>query len=149
MNDSAPKAVQGCALCQQAGGELVFQGAQFRVILVDDAAFPGFCRVVWTEHVREMSDLEPGQRSVLMDAVWAVEAALLETMAPTKVNLASLGNMVAHMHWHVIPRFADDSHFPGPVWAAPQRSVDAVQSSARQEKLPALREALKRRLLAL
>jgi diadenosine tetraphosphate (Ap4A) HIT family hydrolase len=37
-------------------------------------------------------------------------------LQPDKINLASLGNVVPHLHWHVIPRFADDPHFPNPVW---------------------------------
>ena len=41
---------------------------------------------------------------------------------PDKINLASLGNMVPHLHWHVIPRFRDDRHFPEPIWGAPQRN---------------------------
>ena len=44
-----------------------------------------------------------------------------KALQPAKVNLAALGNMVPHLHWHVIPRFADDSHFPQPVWGARQR----------------------------
>ena len=44
-----------------------------------------------------------------------------ETMQPDKMNLASLGNMTPHVHWHVIPRFEDDAHFPTPVWATRQR----------------------------
>jgi len=45
-------------------------------------------------------------------------------MQPTKINLASLGNVVPHLHWHVIPRWADDTHFPDPIWA-PARRADA------------------------
>jgi diadenosine tetraphosphate (Ap4A) HIT family hydrolase len=40
------------------------------------------------------------------------------------MNLASLGNVTPHLHWHVIPRFADDSHFPQPVWGAAQRPAE-------------------------
>jgi diadenosine tetraphosphate (Ap4A) HIT family hydrolase len=68
-----------------------------------------------------MTDLSTSQRTVLLDAVWATEAALRAVLHPDKINLASLGNMVAHLHWHVIPRFCDDRHYPQPVWGAPQR----------------------------
>jgi diadenosine tetraphosphate (Ap4A) HIT family hydrolase len=50
---------------------------------------------------------------------------LRRLLQPTKVNLASLGNQVPHLHWHVIPRFADDAHFPDPVWA-PRRRAGAA-----------------------
>jgi diadenosine tetraphosphate (Ap4A) HIT family hydrolase len=110
-----------CELCNSAGGELLWKDAFCRVVLVADRDYPGFCRVVLAQHVREMTDLPPEERSRLMDAVFAAESALRELAAPDKINLASFGNVVPHLHWHVIPRWRDDRHFPAPVWAAPAR----------------------------
>jgi len=95
------------------------------LVLVDDADFPGFTRVIWNDHVREMTELDADSRHCLMQAVFAVESAQRETLAPAKINLASLGNVTPHLHWHVIPRFADDSHFPQTVWSARQREAAA------------------------
>jgi len=83
--------------------------------------YPGFLRVIAQRHVRELTDLPRPERERLMRVVFAVEEAMRESMLPDKVNVASLGNMTPHVHWHVIPRFADDRHFPSPVWAPPQR----------------------------
>jgi diadenosine tetraphosphate (Ap4A) HIT family hydrolase len=91
-----------------------------------------------------MTDLAPQQRSALMQMVMKVESALREVMNPDKINLASLGNMTPHLHWHVIPRFADDAHFPAPVWAQVQRQPDANALAARAARLAALRAALMR-----
>jgi diadenosine tetraphosphate (Ap4A) HIT family hydrolase len=77
--------------------------------------------VVWQAHVREMSDLTVADRRRLLDVVAGVEAAVRVVVRPDKINLASLGNVVPHLHWHVIPRWADDSHFPAPIWAAAAR----------------------------
>ncbi|MBI1892421.1 MAG: HIT family protein [Burkholderiales bacterium] len=135
---------EGCELCDQAGGEVLVQQPDFRVVLVDDKNYPGFCRVIWNSHVGEMTDLDPQQRDAVMQAVWKVEAAVRETMQPDKVNVASLGNMTPHVHWHVIPRYREDLHFPSPVWAQTQRWPDPAAVNARRALLPALREALKR-----
>ena len=110
-----------CELCEQAKGELLHQDDALRVLLVDEPGYPGFCRVVWRGHVAEMTDLSAAERDHLMDWVYRVEAALRAVMRPAKINLASLGNMVPHLHWHVIPRFEDDAHVPSPIWAAPRR----------------------------
>jgi diadenosine tetraphosphate (Ap4A) HIT family hydrolase len=91
------------------------------VILAGDADYPAFCRVIWNAHVREMTDLAPAGRARLMAVVFAAERALRDALHPAKVNLASLGNQVPHLHWHVIPRFEDDAHFPDPVWAPRRR----------------------------
>ncbi|RYF74200.1 MAG: HIT family protein, partial [Comamonadaceae bacterium] len=103
-----------CPLCDTLGGRLVYQGRVFRVIHANEAGFPAFYRVVWQSHVAEFSDLPPTERPLCMEAVTAVERALRATLAPAKINLAALGNMVPHLHWHVIARFEGDSHFPAP-----------------------------------
>lgn len=117
--------VEGCALCDAAGGRLVWAGAKLRVIHAEEAGFPGFYRVVWSDHAPEFSDLALADRAWCMDAVAVVEQCLRTHLRPTKINLAALGNMVPHLHWHVIARFEWDSRFPAPVWAPAQREVDA------------------------
>jgi diadenosine tetraphosphate (Ap4A) HIT family hydrolase len=133
-----------CELCEGSGGEELYRDHQLRVVLVDDAQYPGFCRVIWQTHVKEMTDLAPTERSAMMQMVMKVETALREVMNPDKINLASLGNMTPHLHWHVIPRFADDAHFPSPVWASAQRTTDAATLASRTAQLAALRAALAR-----
>ncbi len=115
----------GCELCSTPGGDLLWEDGFCRVIRVAGAereAFPGFCRVVWHSHVAEMSDLSASEARHAMDIVLATERAVRRVAQPDKINLASLGNVVAHLHWHVIPRWRDDSHFPAPIWAAAKRS---------------------------
>ncbi|MFC7289375.1 HIT family protein [Herminiimonas glaciei] len=133
-----------CELCEESGGEVLFRNEQLRIVLIADANYPGFCRVIWNAHVPEMTDLKPEERSVLMRTVCQVESALREVMQPEKINLASLGNMVPHLHWHLIPRFTDDAHFPNPVWAATQRQTADDILMQRRALLPALREAVVR-----
>lgn len=121
-----------CDLCNSAGGEVLWQNALCRVVRVEDPDYPGFCRVVVNRHVREVTDLPAPERQALMEVVFAVEAAVREAMEPDKMNLASLGNMTPHVHWHVIPRFARDRHFPNPVWAAPAREPSPDADRARR-----------------
>lgn len=124
-----------CELCDQPGGAILWQSDLYRVILVDDAHYPGFCRVVLNRHVKEMTDLPEEERMRLMTAVFAVETAVRETLQPDKINLASLGNVVPHLHWHVIPRFADDRHFPNPIWGTAQREAAPPRISNLAERL--------------
>jgi len=128
----------GCPLCDAAGGHIVFAADKFRLVRADEKGYPAFYRVIWTEHVREFSDLGPDDRSLCMDAVVAVEAVLREHLKPAKVNLATLGNMVPHVHWHVIARFDWDTHFPSPVWASAQREAPAPALARVESLLPAL-----------
>lgn len=102
---------------------MLWQDELCRLVLVPDADYPGSCRVIWKRHVAEMTDLDTRERRHLMSVVFAAEAAVRRAARPDKINLASLGNLVPHLHWHVIPRWRDDSHFPAPIWAAAQRSA--------------------------
>lgn len=127
-----------CPLCPAANETLVWRDGSCRVILVDEPGYPGFCRVVWNHHVAEMTDLNGGEQRHLLNVVLATEAALRQLMRPDKINLASLGNMVPHLHWHVIPRFTDDRHFPQPIWAAAQREGATRAAPALQALSAAL-----------
>jgi diadenosine tetraphosphate (Ap4A) HIT family hydrolase len=130
-----------CELCRADGGEVLWRDGFCRIVLVGDPHYPGFCRVVLERHVREMTDLDDAERARLMRVVFATERALREELAPDKVNLASLGNAVPHLHWHVIPRYRDDRHFPAPVWGAPARE-DARSRAPDPEHLRARLAAL-------
>ena len=132
--------IASCELCHSAGGELLWRDELCRVVLVEERDYPGFCRVILNRHVREMTDLDTATRERLMRVVYAAEQALRELMQPAKINLASLGNITPHLHWHVIPRFADDKHFPGSVWSEARRpgvarplDRDALRRSLRKE----------------
>ena len=110
-----------CPLCTGPGGRILWRDNFCRVVLADEPDYPAFCRVILNTHVKEMSDLDALSRSRLMAVVFAVELSLRELLDPDKINLASLGNVVPHVHWHVIPRFGDDAHFPDPIWTQPKR----------------------------
>jgi diadenosine tetraphosphate (Ap4A) HIT family hydrolase len=137
--------VSGCELCELAASSKIVANDKFSVILANEANYPGFARVIWNEHVREVSDLADADRLLLNDAVWKLEQAVREVMQPLKVNVASLGNVVPHLHWHVIPRYADDAHFPAPVWAQAVRVTSDEVLEARRALVPQLKQAIERK----
>ena len=111
-----------CPICTADNEEILWRNDKLRVIAVhNEANAPAFCRVIWQNHVAEMTDLDVAERAELMETVYRVESAMRQVFKPAKINLASLGNVVPHLHWHVIARFADDANFPAPIWAAAQR----------------------------
>ena len=119
-----------CPLCKADGGLLVFRNDALRIIQASETGFPAFYRVIWNRHVAEFSDLSAAERATCMNAVMAVEQVLRSELQPTKINLAALGNMVPHLHWHVVARFNWDCHFPSSIWSSPQRPADDEQVAA-------------------
>ena len=136
-----------CVLCKDElkpeEGEVIWRGDDCRVVLVNDPDLPGFCRVIWNRHVAEMTDLTYSEREHLMTLVFAVEEALRHVMHPDKVNIAALGNMVPHIHWHVIPRFKDDAFFPGSAWSSKTQDTPKSIIESRKQKAQQLPAAIK------
>ena len=122
-----PEPFETCELCSSVGGEFVWESSLCRVVCIADVDYPGFCRVILNRHEGEMTDLSEEERSQVMRVVFAVEAALRKLINPDKINLASLGNMTPHVHWHVIPRWRNDKCYPNPIWAEPKRTSDMTR----------------------
>jgi len=151
-----------CPLCAHEGGVLLLRQHKLRIVRVAGAsdaalqpgvqpealaeAFPAYYRVIWNAHVAEWSDLSEAEQGLCMRAVSAVERVLRVQLQPSKINLAALGNVVPHLHWHVLARFDWDSHFPAPVWAAAARPLPAERLHALRAALPDLDRLLATRL---
>ncbi len=138
--------MKNCVLCADLNpeeGQLIWRGDDCRVIMVNNSDLPGFCRVIWNHHIVEMTDLSYGERDHLMALVFVVEEAVRHIMRPTKVNLAALGNMTPHIHWHVIPRFADDAYYPGSIWSTRTRDTVAAILAERHQAALALPDAIR------
>jgi diadenosine tetraphosphate (Ap4A) HIT family hydrolase len=130
----------------------LWQNQSLRVIDACDQLYPGFTRVIWMAHVVEMTDLSAAEQAELLRVVLLVEQVQRAELKPDKVNLAAFGNVVPHLHWHVIPRWQDDPHFPQAVWAALPKAdlkTQAAQEARRasvQQQLNACHQALVARL---
>lgn len=131
----------GCALCghDPFDTQLVQQTGSFRIVRVLDAAFPAYYRLVWQHHVTEFTQTSAAERQAMMAAVADIEATLLAVLTgplrPSKINLASLGNAVPHLHWHIVARYDWDTHFPRSIWAEAMRAPNAAKLEALQAAL--------------
>ncbi len=141
-----------CPLCTRDPAREIWHDDQLRVIDANEPEFPGFTRVIWHAHIREMTDLSTDDRLHLMEIIWTVERVMRELLEPVKINLAQFGNMVPHLHWHIIPRWAVDSRFPDAIWAAAKKRTDEEVRLWTQchrqavAAVPAYHEALKQAL---
>ncbi|GGK08309.1 HIT family protein [Luteimonas terricola] len=102
--------------------------------LMDDSNYPWLVLVPRVAGARELLDLDPAQRSALMEEIVRCERLLLDVFQPHKLNVAALGNLVPQLHVHVIARFEHDPAWPAPVWGrvasrpyAPETLVDRVR----------------------
>lgn len=109
-----------CPMCTRWQDDVELRIAELEhcyVVLNRDQFFPGYTLVFAKEHVTELFHLDAQQRHGVMEEVSRVAAALDRAYRPTKMNYELLGNMVPHMHWHLVPRFAADPLWPRPIWS--------------------------------
>ena len=132
---SLAAAPSDCPLCTTPGGVELVHRQGLRIVRIDDPQFPAYYRVIAQQHVGEWTDLDPTGQAAMLAAINTIEHALRTHLNPSKINIASLGNMVHHLHWHVVARFTWDSHFPGSIWSEVQREVAEERLESVREKL--------------
>lgn len=125
-----------CVMCSKWHDEPHLRIAELdhcHVTLNSDQFFPGYCFVFARSHVTELFHLDAAVRSGIIEEVNRVAAALYAVFEPAKINYELLGNMVPHMHWHVVPRFTTDPLWPRPIWSEPHEPVvlSPEETSAR------------------
>lgn len=100
-----------------------------------DARWPWIVLIPRVAAAREIEDLSPAQRKVLMDEILAagraVRAAGLAAGRPVeKLNLGALGNITAQLHVHLVGRRSDDPAWPGPVWGVAGAAAYTAEDQA-------------------
>lgn len=117
---------QLCPFCERWNHEPELRIAEFNysyLCLNRDQFFPGYCFLFTKEHLTDFSCLDKAVQYGMIDEITTVSKALQNLFTPDKINYELLGNMVPHIHWHIVPRFKTDSLWPRPIW-----------SETRQEK---------------
>lgn len=112
-------------------------------VLNRDQFFPGYTLLFTKSHVTELFHLDRDVRAGLLEEVVQVAAALDATFMPDKMNYELLGNMVPHIHWHLVPRFAGDPLWPRPIWAEPHLELYLSPEEYRV-RIDSIRPFLKR-----
>jgi diadenosine tetraphosphate (Ap4A) HIT family hydrolase len=113
------------------------------VFLADEQAYRGYCLVLLREHVDHLDEVSIDRQVLLWEDVARLASALRRELSPVRLNYACLGNFLTHVHWHVIPRYADDPEALHPIWVRPlaERRVSLAEAD-RQGLIGQLRRAL-------
>ena len=118
--------MQSCPMCTKWNKEPELRIAEFDfcyALLNRDQFFPGYTFVISKQHVTELFHLDRETRGAVIEEVNGVASALYMLFQPDKINYELLGNMVPHMHWHLVPRFATDRLWPRPIWSEPHSEL--------------------------
>ena len=115
--------------------DFVVSLAESHVTLADEQAYRGYCILLLKDHHEQLDMLPFDRQRRLWDDVTRVASALRKVVAPVRLNYACLGNFVTHVHWHVIPRHADDPEPMNPIWNRPLSERRVMLPGAERERL--------------
>lgn len=104
-----------CLICERVaslrkGGDpfLVREFTHSLLVVGEHQAHRGYCVLLLKRHAREPHELPPRARAGLFRELAEASRAVEAAFRPWKMNYACLGNVVPHVHWHLIPRYEDD-----------------------------------------
>lgn len=136
--------VEGCPMCSRWEEHSDLRIAELDhsfVVLNRDQFFPGYVLLFTKQHATELFHLDHAVRAALTEEVSMVAKALHSLFQPDKINYELLGNMVPHIHWHLVPRFVTDPLWPRPIWAEPH-SEQMLSDDQYRERIRLIRQAL-------
>ena len=111
------------------------------LLVMNDARFPWLILVPQLPALRELHDLPPGERGVLIEEIARAGRLMQTAFKADKINTAALGNQVPQLHIHIIARFAADAAWPNPIWGVGQRQP--LDATGRAARIAALQAGLK------
>lgn len=121
---------QTCQLCERENYQqnIIYETENFVILFVLEQNFYPLLRIICKNHYKELSDLPEFLQQELFALINKCEKIFLQTTAispkPDKINIASLGNYVPHLHFHVIARWQNDLHFPDSIWSQIRRNKE-------------------------
>jgi diadenosine tetraphosphate (Ap4A) HIT family hydrolase len=89
-------------------------------IEVEKSEIP-WLKIFTTEKFKEFSECDRDTKEALLLSLEIIELEMLNHFKPDKINIASFGNYLPHLHFHIMARFKNDSFFPEPMWGIKQR----------------------------
>jgi diadenosine tetraphosphate (Ap4A) HIT family hydrolase len=112
-----------CAICDRirqittkGNPALVYEFPKSYLLLGDHQYFPGYCVLIYKEHVRELHELPAGDAQELNAELMQATKAIAKSFQPWKINHACLGNRDQHIHWHIIPRYETEADHQFDPW---------------------------------
>lgn len=113
------------------------------VVLDAQQFYRGWCVLHLKDHEEHLAQLPFERQSRLWDDVMRVADAISKVLKPNRLNYENLGNTLNHIHWHVIPRYANDPEPLSPVWNHVKTVKDPTTPEERTALIAQLRSAIR------
>ncbi|MEO0996715.1 MAG: HIT family protein [Pseudomonadota bacterium] len=107
--------------------------------------YRGHCVLLFDpRHATRIDELSAAEWAAQAQDIFDTDAALLRAFEPDHINIASIGQLMPHLHWHIVPRYRDDPRWGGPIWMTRQDEMSVVHLSEAEygEQIAAIRAEL-------
>src|SRR5579871_2382993 len=140
---SQRKAGVGCPMCPDANAaDVVIELPSGKAHLQNDADYRGYCILIFRRHEVEIHDLSDSERAQWITDIARLGKAISAVCGPAKLNVSMLGNMVPHLHCHIMPRYPEDPEWGHPPAFRTPNERKPLSSEAYAQLKAALRELL-------
>jgi diadenosine tetraphosphate (Ap4A) HIT family hydrolase len=113
--------------------------------LSKNQTYRGHCQLIFDRrHVTCVAELSVDEWRGMSGDLFKAQAAITRTVRPDHINIESLGNIVPHLHWHIVPRYRNDPRWGSPIWLTSLADMidTPLPEGDRDALLLALRTAL-------
>jgi diadenosine tetraphosphate (Ap4A) HIT family hydrolase len=85
--------------------------------LAKNQTYRGHCQLIFDlRHAARPDQLTSDEWSAFCADLYKAQAAIVRTVHPDHINIELLGNVVPHLHWHIVPRYRNDARWGQPIW---------------------------------
>lgn len=81
-------------------------------------------KIFTNKEIKEFSQCDSETKLEIFRCLDVIEKQMLKYFDVKKINIASFGNYMPHVHFHIMARFEEDSYFPEPMWGKIQREAN-------------------------
>lgn len=134
------KAGINCPMCPDGtDADVIAELPSGKVHLQNDADYRGYCILICRRHAVEIHDLDAEERRQWIEDIAQIGEAITSICQPAKLNVSLLGNMVPHLHCHIMPRYPTDQDWGHP----PQFRSPADRTPLPTDEYETLKTALR------
>ena len=139
-----------CAACESierirrgANDSFIAQLSESYAVLADEQFYEGWCVLLIKDHQEHLAQVPRERSGRLWQDVIRVAEAMPRPFKPVRITYECLGNQLHHIHWHVVPRYANDPDPTSPIWLRPpEQRRGNISSQRRAELIAMLRAAI-------
>lgn len=91
------------------------------LFLFKEQSYPGRCVVAYKDHVNELFELSENERNAFVDDVCKVAAGIQKAFSPAKINYGAYSDKLAHLHFHLVPKYENGQDFGSVFQMNPQQ----------------------------